>query len=77
MIKVISKKQYDTETAKLIQKYTYSYFGDPAGYEQSLYQTPEGLYFLYVAGGEASEYPTEDIKRIARDKVNAWLDAHK
>ena len=74
--KIICKKTYDTETATLVKKYTYSYFGDPAGYEETLYQTPEGLYFLYVCGGEASPYPTEDILRLAKTKVNAWLEQH-
>ena len=62
MKKIICKKEYDTETATLIQKHTVGYFGDPAGYEEILFQTPAGLYFLYVHGGEASPYPTEDNK---------------
>lgn len=76
MKKIICKKEYDTETATLIKKYTVSYFGDPAGYEEVLYQTPEGLYFLYVHGGENSPYPTEDILRLAKTKVNDWLETH-
>ncbi|MBO5867635.1 MAG: hypothetical protein J6Q54_01845 [Oscillospiraceae bacterium] len=76
MKKVICKKEYDTETATLIKKYTYSYWGDPAGYEECLMETPGGLYFLYVRGGETSPYPAEDIVRLAKAKVNDWLDAH-
>jgi len=76
MKKVICKKEYDTENATLVKKYTYSYYGDPAGYEETLYQTPGGLYFLYVAGGETSQYPQEDILRLAKTKVNAWLETH-
>ncbi len=76
MKKIICKREYDTETATLIEKRTYSYFGDPAGYEETLYQTPEGLYFLYVNGGEASKYPTEDILRLAKTKVADWMDAN-
>lgn len=76
MQKTMYKRPYDTETATLIKKYTYSYFGDPAGYEEILFQTPEGLYFLYVHGGEASPYPTEDLMRLAKNKVSAWLDTH-
>ncbi len=77
MRKIICKREYDTDTASLIKKYTYSYFGDPAGYEENLYQTPEGLYFLYVRGGEASIYPQEDMKRLAKAKVNDWLENHQ
>ena len=76
MKKIIWKKEYDTETATLIKKYTYGYYGDPAGYEEILYQTPGGLYFLYVQGGETSPYPAEDILRLAKAKVNDWLETH-
>jgi len=76
MQKIICKREYNTETATLIKKYTYSFFGDPAGYEENLYQTPEGLYFLYVHGGEASPYPGEDILRLAKAKVSQWMDEH-
>ena len=76
MKKIICKKEYDTETATLIQKYTVGVFGDPAGYEESLYQTPGGLYFLYVSGGEASPYANEDIVRLAKTKVKDWQENH-
>ena len=76
MKKIICKKEYDTENAILIKKYTYSYFGDPSGYEECLYQTPTGLYFIYVNGGGSSPYPTEDIQRLAKTKVNDWIETH-
>ena len=76
MKKIICKKEYDTETATLIKKYTVGTFGDPTGYEEVLFQTPEGLYFLYVDGGKESIYPEENIVRMAKTKVNAWIDAH-
>lgn len=76
MKKTICKKEYDTETATLIKKYTCGFYGDPAGYEEVLYQTPEGLYFLYVQGGETSIYPKADILRLGKAKVNQWLETH-
>ena len=76
MKKIICKKEYDTETATLIKAYSFGYYGDPAGYQENLYQTPSGLYFLHVGGGEASLYPNEDILRLAKNKVNAWLETH-
>lgn len=76
MKKTICKKEYDTQTATLIKKYTYGYYGDPAGYEEILFQTPDGLYFLYLYGGENSPYPAEEIQRLAKSKVNSWLDNH-
>ena len=63
-------------TASLVMKYTYGFFGVPAGYEETLYQTPGGLYFLHVMGGETSPYPTEDILRLAKTKVNDWMENH-
>ena len=72
MKKIICKVEYDTETAQLIGKATSGEFGDPAGYEESLYLTEDGKYFIYVNGGAESIYPKEDIKRLAKDKVKAW-----
>lgn len=77
MKKVICKREYDSENATLIKKITHSYYGDPAGFEEILFQTPGGLYFLYVRGGSESPYPQEDIYRIAKTKVNAWLESHE
>ena len=76
MQKIICKREYDTETATLVKKYSVGNFGDPAGYEETLYQTPEGLYFLYVCGGPESPYAEEDILRLAKTKVKAWVDTH-
>ena len=76
MKKIICKKEYDTETATLIQKHVVGEMGDPAGYEEDLYQTPGGLYFLHVGGGETSPYPEEDILRLAKTKVKEWMANH-
>ena len=72
MKKIICKVEYDTENATLIEKRTNGEFGDPAGYEESLYQTPDGKFFLYVNGGAESIYPKEDIKRMAAKKAEEW-----
>ena len=77
MIKKIGKKEYDTENAKLIKKITQGYYGDPKGYEEILYQTPDGLYFVYGHGGASSPYPKETIQRLPKDKVNEWLASRK
>lgn len=76
MQKIIRKREYNTETATLIQKYTVGYFGDTTGYEENLYQTPEGLYFLHVRGGIDSIYPVEDILALAKTKVKDWKETH-
>lgn len=76
MTKIICKKEYNTETATLIKKVTYGHYGDPNGYEETLYKTPEGLYFIFVNGGTSSPYPNKDIIRLAKSKVDLWLDNH-
>ena len=73
MLKTICGKQYDTDSAILVKKKTFGAFGDPAGYEETLYQTESGLYFLYVNGGEESLYTKEDIKRISKANAEKWL----
>ncbi len=76
MQKTICKKVYDTETSTLIKKVTFGAFGDPCGYEESLYQTEGGLFFLYTNGGADSKYKKEDITRMSAEKKNAWLAAN-
>ncbi len=76
MKKTICKVEYDTEMSELIAKYTSGEFGDPAGYEESLYVTAGGKYFLYVNGGEESIHPTENIVRMSAAKAEEWKAAH-
>lgn len=76
MQKTICGKTYDTETSALVKKVTSGCFGDPAGYEESLYQTEGGNYFFYTNGGEASPYPTESIKRASKTAAEEWLKAN-
>lgn len=76
MKKIICKREYDTELATLIKKFTVGNIGDSDGYEETLYQTPAGLYFLYVNGGETSPYKSENIKSISKVKANEWLETH-
>ena len=75
MQKVICKKVYDTETSTLVKKVTYGYFGSSEGYEESLYQTESGNYFLYTNGGADSKYTKENITRMSAEKATAWLNA--
>ena len=75
MTKIICKVEYSTENSELIKSKTFGEFGDPAGYEETLYKTEGGKFFLYVNGGEESPYKKEDIKRMSDDKAKAWLEA--
>lgn len=73
MKKIISKREYDTATAQLIKKHAEGTFGDPAGYEETLYKTEKGYFFLYTNGGEESPYKKEDIKCVSAAKAEEWL----
>lgn len=75
MKKIICKVEYDTETAELIRKKVSGEFGDPKGYEEILFRTPDGKFFLYTNGGEESPYKEEAIKRLAAAKADEWLNA--
>ena len=76
MKKTICKVDYDTETSELIQKRTVGFFGDPTGYEETLYKTEGGKFFLYGNGGAESVYPVETIKRMSADKAKEWMEAN-
>ena len=69
MKKVICKVEYDTEASELIQKKVFGVFGDPKGYEECLFKTADGKFFLYGFGGPESPYTVETIKRLAADKL--------
>ena len=73
MQKTICKKVYDTENASIVKKVTFGSFGDPAGYEETLYVTADGLYFLYTNGGAESKYAKEDIARKSKAAAEKWL----
>ena len=73
MKKIICKVEYDTEASEIVKKVTVGEFGDPAGYEETLYKTENGKFFLYVNGGEESVHPVEDIKRMSAAKADEWI----
>jgi hypothetical protein len=73
MQKIICKKVYDTTTSTVVKKLTFGNYGDPAGYEETLYVTAEGNYFLYTNGGAESKYKTEDITRKSKAAAEKWL----
>ena len=73
MVKTTKTKTYNTETATVVKKVTSGVYGDPAGYEETMFITPEGDYFLYTYGGEASAYKTEKITSCTKAKAEEWL----
>lgn len=77
MVKIVKGKTktsvYDTATASVIKKVTSGAWGDPAGYETTLFVTEEGEYFLYTNGGVDSPYQKEAITAFSKAKADAWL----
>ena len=74
MVKTIRKKTYDTETATVVKKVTSGCWGDPAGYEKTLYVTEDGSYFLYTYGGAESPYAEENIEAVSKVNAKKWLE---
>ncbi len=73
MCKDIDGVVYDTATSMIDKKFTYGVPGDPCGFEETLYITTDGRYFIYTNGGINSKYPTESITPIERDEVKNWM----
>lgn len=76
MKKIICKVEYDTDNAQLVAKHTSGELGDSVGYEESLYMTENGKYFLYTNGGADSIYPEENIVRMSAAKADEWKKSH-
>ena len=74
MIKTTKTKTYNTETATVVKKVAFGAFGDPTGYEMTMYMTPEGDYFLYTNGGAESAYKQEKITSYTKANAKKWLE---
>lgn len=72
MKKTVGKKVYDTAEMTEVKRVAHGVYGDPAGYEEILYVSENGKYFLYGIGGETSPYPTEKLVSLAKAKAAAW-----
>ncbi len=76
MMKEIDGVVYDTATATVDKKFTYGVFGTDEGFEETLYITAAGKYFIYTNGGKKSKYPHEDIYPIPHERVKEWIMSH-
>lgn len=87
MKKIINGKRYDTDKAQCVAEYANTYDrGDFHWYEEALYQTPSGSWFLAGEGHAASKYarsvaqnergPGEDLLVLSEVEARAWLEAH-
>lgn len=77
MKKTVKGKVYDTTEMVVVKKVTHGAFGDPAGYEETLYVAENGSYFLYTYGGEQSPYPAEKLTSLSKAKAQQWEKDHE
>lgn len=75
--KTTAKKveKFDLANLKLVKKVTVGYFGDPQGYEESLYVTADGKEVLYTNGGKDSKYTKESFS-TAKAAIDAFKKAN-
>lgn len=73
-IRIDNKRHsFDTETARPIKTRSFGAYGDPAGYEETLYRTRNKLYFVHGVGGPDSPWPAEGaIRPIEASEVSCW-----
>ena len=68
----IGRKIYDTEKATNIGSKIVGEFGQPDGFEEKLYVTEDGKFFLYGAGGGNSPYSDPSIQLLTTGQANKW-----
>lgn len=87
MKKIIDRKMYDTEKADFIADYENEYWSsDFHYYEETLYRTKNGKYFIHGSGGPLSPYREriesngwiagEDIRPLSVEEAQAWGEVH-
>lgn len=72
MRKTINRKVYDTTKSTLVDHKISGSWGDPAGFEEFLYKTAKGAYFIHGIGGAESNYPEETIVPITEEQANEF-----
>ena len=87
MIAIINRKVYDTETAEFVAGTQSSHSnGDFSYYEEALYKTKKGAFFLYGKGGALSRYsepcadgsgPGRKISVMTEEEAYEWLEENK
>jgi hypothetical protein len=71
----IGRTVYDTDNAANLGCKYVGDFGQPEGYEEKLYSTESGKFFLYGAGGIDSPYGEPSIKLLTDIQANKWRGA--
>ena len=86
MKRIIDGKIYNTETATKVASYSFSNRGDFHYYEDTLYRTAKGTYFLAGGGGPLSKYAVsrgnnttsggEYLWPLEDGEAMNWLEEH-
>jgi hypothetical protein len=63
------RHSFDTETARPMGHRTVGEYGDPKGYEETLYRTRNHLFFVYGIGGPESPWPESGDIRPLEDET--------
>lgn len=69
----IGRKIYDTEKSRLVAQKASGCYGDPAGFEERLYQKAKEDYFFFGQGGSTSPYPQPAIVPATLAQAGSWL----
>ena len=86
MIKIINRKEYNTNTADLLHEWANHYFRDDFNFcGESLYCTAKGALFIHGKGGANSKYAVsvgnsrsngEDLYVVEKEEAIDWLEVH-
>lgn len=86
MKKIIAGAKYDTDTAKKLGSYSYGARSDFHFYDEELYRTKSGRYFMHGNGGPMSHYAKacdiggwtggEKIVPVSRFDAQEWAEKH-
>lgn len=86
MTQIIDGKVYDTETATELANDSYSYPGDFDYWDETLYRTEKGAYFLAGEGGPNTGYREtvslncwqggSEIRPLSKGEALKWAERH-
>ena len=84
MKKTIGGSKYDTDTAKMVGSNAYGQVGDFSHWEEELYKTKSGKFFLHGEGGANSRYGVwegnegsygEKIMPMSEEEAKKWTES--
>lgn len=87
MKRVINGKVYNTETATEVASDSYGYGNDFHAWDETLYRTPKGAYFLRGSGGARTKWGEqvsqntwsggEGIEVLTEAEALEWCERHQ